>query len=440
MVGNRHGDVRRRTRWGVALGAVAIVASGVAGTGSPAGAANPGINGVIACASNRTGNFEIFTFGPNGTEVNPTNITNAPTSSESNPSWRSDGRKIAFDSNRSGASEIYIADADGSNVQRVTFSGVPGVHGNSAPSWHPDGSQLAYQSTRPGSFQVFKINVDGTGDTQLTFGTVENSLPAWSPDGTLIAYSSRRIDPAADVHIMNPDGTGDFNLTNSIGTEDSWPSWSPDGTQIAFHSRFHDPAGEEIYKINLNGTGRTRLTVNINPNANLSFDIFPFWSPDGTRIGWNSGRDGPNFGEVYHMSAVTGDQTDIVRVTNNTAIEQRCDWQPLCTHYGSGRIVGTPGNDIICGSEGPDQMVGGGGNDVMYGYGGGDLIVGEAGDDMLFGGLGGDSVNGGAGFDFLSGGPGTDGIYAEPGERIDTGAGPDQCFGRATPGCPPRIS
>jgi hypothetical protein len=71
------GQVTRRKKLGFVMGAAAMVASGVY-AGSPAGAAFPGINGKIACASNRDGNFEIYTFNPNGTELEATRLTFNP--------------------------------------------------------------------------------------------------------------------------------------------------------------------------------------------------------------------------------------------------------------------------------------------------------------------------------------------------------------------------
>jgi TolB protein len=363
----------------------------------------PGLNGKIACASGRiAGNTEIFSFNPNGTELETTRLTFDP-AFDGRPKYSPDGRLIAFESNRSGSTEIWIMNADGSNPRRLTFSGA-----NTGATWSPGGDQLAYQSIRIGQFQISRINIDGTGETQLTSDSQESTLPNWSPDGGRIAFSSRRDDPNADVYTMNPDGTGVVRVPipgNVVGVEDSWPSWSPDGTQLAIHSRRDDALGEEIYRTRLDGTNVVRLTFNTAPLGGPNSDLFPVWSPDGTRISWTSGRDGNSL-EAYHMSAVDG--SDIRRVTNNSAPDQRCDWQPLCTIYGSGDILGTPGNDIICGSDGIDRIFGNGGNDRIVGLGGDDQIVGNLGNDSIFGGAGNDRITGRGGVDVLDGGIGTD--------------------------------
>ena len=415
---------------GLVFGALAMVASGMAVSTTPAGAAFPGINGKIACASNRTGNFDIWLFNPDATESGATNITNHP-GSDGRPRWRSDGRKIAFESNRAGGQNIFIADADGSNVQQVTFTGDA-----TSPAWHPDGSQIVYQRNIPGLFfEVYKINVDGTGNTVLASTPVEDSLPFWNPQGTQIAYGSRRTDPAADIHLMDSFGNNVSGPLGVPGVEDSWPNWSPDGSQLVFHSRRDDATGEEIYRMPSGGGPATRLTNNV-----PGFDIFPAWSPDGNRIVWNSERMGSNFGEVWTMNASDGG--NIIRITNNAATDQRCDWQPLCTIYGAGDIQGTEGNDIICGSEGVDRVNALGGHDIIYGFGGNDQFIGGDGHDRIFGGIGNDSFIAGPGSDFTSGGPGLDRFLSDGIDLIDPGAGPgDACVvNGAAVACPPRLS
>ena len=438
-----------RRKAGLVFGALAMVASSMAIATTPAGAGFPGINGKIACSTTRLGPpgpnppAEIFTFEPTGTEVNPTNISNSLGTSEGRPRWRSDGRKIAFESNRAGGSNIFIADADGSNVRQVTFT-----NDATAPAWHPDGSQLLYQRSFGNlNFDVYKVNIDGSNPTPVAPTPFEDSLPFWNHEGTTIAFSSRRLEgntAPPDIYPLDSFGNNVVNLTNLPGVEDSWPNWSPDGSQIVFHSRRDDPTGEEIYRMPATGGPATRLTFNNVPQTNpvtpTVFDIFPAWSPDGSRIVWNSGRGATNFGEVYTMNAVDG--SGIIRITDNAAVDQRCDWQPLCTIYGAGDILGTEGNDIICGSEGADRISGQGGDDIIYGFGGDDQLHGGDGADRMFGGLGNDSLVGGVGADFTSGGPGGDRFSGETLDRIDVGAGPgDLCvIGRAAAACPPRLS
>lgn len=395
-------SIRRRSVAAVVGSVAALVGTGLVGGAGPVGAAFPGVNGVLACASNRDGNFELYSFLPTGTEQGVTRLTTLPSSSEGRPRYSPDGRKIAFESTMDGPQELYIMNADGTGIRRLTFSG-----GNSSPAWSPGGDQIAYQTTRNGNFDVYRINVDGTGDTPLATTPAEDSLPAWSPLGDRIAFSSRSVDAAADVMLMDPDGSNVVDLASNVaGVEDSWPTWSPDGSMIAFHSRRDDAVGEEIYRANRDGTNVVRLTFNNTGDAN-GFDIFPAWSPDGSRIVFNSGRAGTGFGEIYVMNAVDGG--NVVRITNNAAVDQRCDWQPVCTIYGSGDITGTPGNDVICGSDGPDRISGGGGSDVILGLGGSDQLVGSAnGNDRIFGGAGDDQITGQGGTDVIDGGTGSD--------------------------------
>jgi Tol biopolymer transport system component len=81
---------------------------------------------------------------------------------------------------------------------------------------------------------------------------------------------------------MKADGTGRIRLTNNVSNEFR-PIWSPDGTKVAFES---DRDGFDIYSMDSDGTSQTRLT------NDPDLDVEPTWSPDGAKIAFTSYREG----------------------------------------------------------------------------------------------------------------------------------------------------
>lgn len=129
-----------------------------------------------------------------------------------------------------------------------------------------------------------------------------------------IAFTSQR-DGNNEIYAMNADGSGLTRLTNN-SAGDSHPDWSPDGRKIAFASR-RDGGENQIYVMNADGSGVERVTDNSNSIDNGS----PSWSPDGRRIAFISNRDGRP--EIYVMDA---DGSNVSRVTNNSMTEGKPSW------------------------------------------------------------------------------------------------------------------
>ena len=448
----RRSTGRRRLASG--LGSLVLLAStvAVATNVGPSAAAFPGRNGRLFCT--RTfpipnpapppapqSQQEIISFNPDGSDVR--RLTNNLIG-DLEPTPSPDGTRIAFTSLRDGDQEIYVMYQDGSGVRRLTFA--PGE--DRPGTFSPDGTRIAFHSGRfpftpgPGhsSFEIMIMNADGTNQQRMTNNNFQDSFAHWSPDGSRIAFTTNRDGGDFEIYTLVPvdannDGNADVQtrITNSVG-EDAHAHWSPDSSMLTFHSRRDHlpptPLGLEIYRINANGTNPVRLT-----GIDNVFDVFPVWSPDGTRIAWP--REFPS--DIYTMNATDG--SGRVNVTNTPGVDEtRCDWGRLlpCTVSGSGQITGTEGNDVICGSSGQDFIAGLGGDDVIYAGGGNDDISAGAGNDIVFAEHGNDRIAGGRGNDTLFGDQGSDQISAGAGNDIASGSedndqvvggdGTDECY------------
>jgi Tol biopolymer transport system component len=137
---------------------------------------------------------------------------------------------------------------------------------------------------------------------RLSVNTPEIAKASPSPEGK-IAFSSM-LDGDREIYVMDPDGSNLVKLTDNSAC-DVYPNWSPDGTKIAFAS---DRDGNfEIYVMNADGSNQTRLTYN------QAEDTTPVWSPDGSKIAFLSNRDG-NY-EIYVMNADGSEQINLTNLT-----------------------------------------------------------------------------------------------------------------------------
>lgn len=110
-------------------------------------------------------------------------------SERTSPSISPDGRKIAFESTQSGAREIWVADADGSNAQQVTDFRIPTT---GTPRWSPDGKLIAFDSTVGGEYNVYVVEPNGGVPRKLNIDRPDNSMPSWSKDGAWIYFIDAR--------------------------------------------------------------------------------------------------------------------------------------------------------------------------------------------------------------------------------------------------------
>ena len=237
----------------------------------------------IAFVSDRDGHvhirgwptYEIYVMDADG--GNEQNLTNDPNNDKS-PSWSPDGKHIVFssdrDNNRDHNIEIYVMDADGGNLQRLTNNLTEDEH----PSWSPDGKRIAFSARRDGHFEndfgityeIYVMDADGGNLQRLTENRNNDWNSSWSPDGERIAFMSDRKGDVVnwDIYVMDADG-GNLQRLTENRVYDSSPSWSPDGKRIAFFS-FRDE-NAEIYVMDADGGNEQNLTNN--PHA----DDSPTW-------------------------------------------------------------------------------------------------------------------------------------------------------------------
>jgi Tol biopolymer transport system component len=95
---------------------------------------------------------------------------------------------------------------------------------DSAPAWSPDGRQIAFESNADGDREIYVMNADGSNVRQITHNTLWDEGPAWSPDGRQFAFSSGADDATLDIWTMNVDGTNLHQLTTYPGHDES-PDW-----------------------------------------------------------------------------------------------------------------------------------------------------------------------------------------------------------------------
>ena len=195
-------------------------------------------------------------------------------SSETDPAWSADGKRIAFATDRDGNREIYVMDADGGATVRLTNEPSADYH----PSWSPDGLRIAFVSERDGNAEIYVVNADGSNPVRLTNHASRDSDPVWSPDSRRIAFTSER-DSRAEVYIMDGDGSGLTKFTLEGGSQ---PAWSPDGTRIAFAAQncpfYAYVCPPSIFVKPITGAG-DRLSATIGDG--------PSWSPDGRKIAYD---------------------------------------------------------------------------------------------------------------------------------------------------------
>lgn len=284
---------------------------------------------------------QIFTVARDGTDERKLTFDGA----NQYPAWSKDGTKIAFSSNRSGEFEIWTMNPDGTDPQQIT-NGEPG--GSFVPDWSYDGTRIAYAYLDPvvGHPEVWVMNANGTQQTRLTntppSGSFTWSLhPTWEPGDERIYYAST-ASGTSQVWGMYSNGLGQEQKTNGLGPDApnaNATEFGRDG-RLAFWAGFEGQYGEVwVWDSPGNGSPR-RITSTADPFNSDN----PAWSPDGTKLLFDSNQSSPDGGVNIWSINLDGSNLKLF-IPGGSGL---MSWQPVfsASVNVSGRVTNQSGRGV----------------------------------------------------------------------------------------------
>ena len=242
--------------------------------------------------------------------------------------------------------EIYIMNADGSEVLRLTDNQTE----DAFPVLSPDGTQVAFSRNVRGQFELLVMDSDGTNARRMIRSpNADEVLPSWSPDGRKLAFTATTAIPGgwqSDIYRIRVNDARFRRLTYTPKTKEFAPDWSPDGTLVAFTKQNEKREKYGIALVQPNVQGLRWLVVNPLSKSGYT-DVNPSWSPDSQWVAFSRDHGDDPYVDIYKVAR---DGSDVTAVTEMSELAENPVWgadgRILFMHNEGIAIVTPEGGDL----------------------------------------------------------------------------------------------
>jgi Tol biopolymer transport system component len=294
--------------------------------------------------------------------------------------WAPSGMQLVFDGpDPAGVDNIQLINADGTGLTPLThYTTEPGAYG---PHFSPDGQWIVFTNDGSSDTTDPLALIRPDGSLLHNINNVDSFSPDFIGDGSRILFETED-DGDEDIYTMKPDGTELKNITNTPSipgsTDDERsPSPSRDGLNRIAFSSFRG-GDQELYVMNGDGTGQTQLTNTAGTNRG------PDWQP----TAMCHGRVATIVGTDASESLLGGPGIDIIAAIGGADVISGVDGDDVICGDAKDTLNGGNGKDLLDGGPGKDKLNGGPGKDKLIGGKGNDKLNGSTGKDTCIGGKG----------------------------------------------------
>jgi eukaryotic-like serine/threonine-protein kinase len=248
------------------------------------------------------------------------------TQGEEEPRISPDGKRVAFGSGRSGSSEVWVADIDGSNAIKLTSFGGPLC---GTPRWSPDSQRIVFDSRAAGHPELYIVRADGGPPQPFPTGTPDAAEPFWSADGQWIYFKALTGQPG--LWKVPVAGGPAVQLTKGLA---GLPQEVPGTSRVAYISTF---GGDVMSVANSGGDERPIMGIRVPPG----YPLYDAWTP--SRAG------------LYFLDGTTKPPSIQLLDLTTHRLQHVVDLKGDFYVWGSGPSVSADGKILVWAEGNPDE-------------------------------------------------------------------------------------